>query len=69
MDNGSNLSASEIFTIRIKYKLFSFLPDIGCANVFLRTFFLFILFSPPTGVLSVKAQRVSALRGGSAKYI
>ena len=47
-----------------------FSSDIGCANV-LREKIISLenTFSPPTGVLSVKAQRVSALRGGSAKYI
>ena len=61
MDNGANLSAGEIFTSRIKYELF--------ANVLEeKPFFLQVFILPLVG-LSVKTQHVSALGGGSAKYI
>ena len=47
-----------------------FSSDSRCTNTFKKPYLLKLKKNyPPTGVLSVKAQRVSALRGGSAKYI
>ena len=70
MDNGANLSASEIFTSRIKYKPFLLLQFLDTYNFFWKkNIFLLQVFILLLVGLCVKAQRVSTSGGGSAKYI